>query len=106
MTVATLLIIIAILLGALLWRPVADTYHLHLIIKKLNKMGQNLDELNAKLDQATAKVTAIAADVQRLHDLISNTTGETPTAAEWQAIKDKADSLNASLQAVDDQTPE
>lgn len=78
---------------------------LHLILKKLNQMGDNLNEITAALDAANEKVTKIAADVQRLHDLI-NQTGETPTPEEWQAVKDKAAALNASLQAVDDATPE
>lgn len=76
------------------------------IINKIIKMGENLDAINAKLDAANAKVTKIAADVASLHDIINNTSGETPTAEEWQAVKDKADALNASLQAVDDSTPE
>lgn len=74
-----------------------------LILFKLYKMGEQLDAINAKLDAANEKVTKVAADVAHLHDLISGT-GETPTAEEWQAVKDKADALNASLQAVDDST--
>jgi peptidoglycan hydrolase CwlO-like protein len=79
---------------------------LHILtLLKLSKMGDQLNEISAKLDAANEKVTKIAADVQHLHDLISGT-GETPTAEEWQAVKDKAEALNASLQAVDDATPE
>lgn len=76
-----------------------------LILIKLTKMGENLDAINAKLDAADAKIVKVAADVTHLHSLITGT-GETPTAEEWQAVKDKADALNASLQAVDDATPE
>lgn len=79
---------------------------LHLILKKLQQMGENLNEITAQLDAANEKVTKIAADVQSLHDQINNTSGETPTPEEWQAVKDKAAALNASLQAVDDVTPE
>lgn len=68
-------------------------------------MGENLNEITAALDAANEKVTKIAADVAHLHDLI-NGTGETPTAEEWQAVKDKAAELNTSLQAVDDSTPD
>ena len=78
---------------------------LNLIIKKLNHMGINLTEIADSLTAANDKVTKVAADVQRLHDLIAGT-GEAPTAAEWQAVKDQAAALNTSLQAVDDATPE
>lgn len=66
-------------------------------------MGEQLDAINSKLDAANDKVTKIAADVAHLHSLITGT-GETPTAEEWAAVKEKADALNASLQAVDDAT--
>lgn len=76
-----------------------------LILLKLSKMGQELDAINAKLDSANEKVAKVAADVAHLHTLIAGT-GETPTPAEWAAVKEKADALNTSLQAVDDATPE
>lgn len=85
----------------------SDQKILKFILKKLNLMGDQLNEISAKLDEANTKVTKIAADVASLHDLINNgSTGETPTPAEWQAVKDKAAALNDSLQAVDDSTPD
>lgn len=78
---------------------------LFIIIIKLFSMSAELNEIKEKLIAADAKVTKVAADVQRLHDLIA-AAGEVPTAAEWAEVKALADGLNASLQAVDDATSE
>ena len=78
---------------------------LHSIIHKLNIMGENLNQIKDDLAAANEKVVKIAADVAHLHDLIDNA-GETPTAAEWQEVKDAAAALNTSLQSVDDATPD
>lgn len=76
---------------------------------QLHKMGQNLSEIKQALADASLKADKVAADVQKLHDLIQNTgggSGETPTPEEWQEVKDAAAALNAKLQSVDDATPE
>lgn len=78
---------------------------LFIIIIKLFFMNTELQDIKDKLIAADAKVTKVAADVQRLHDLIA-AAGDIPTAAEWQEVKDLAAGLNTSLQAVDDATPE
>lgn len=76
-----------------------------LIIIKLFFMSEQLNEIKAKLVTANDKITRVAADVQRLHDLIE-AAGDIPTEEEWQEVKDLADGLNTALQAVDDSTPE
>lgn len=75
-----------------------------LIISKLNKMNTDLQEVKTALDAANAKVSKVAADVASLHAKIDAITAEQPTAEEWAAVKAQASDLNASLQAVDDQT--
>jgi hypothetical protein len=69
-------------------------------------MGDKLNEIKAQLQAADAKVDKISADVTRLHDIISGSTGETPTAEEWAEVKSLGEALNAKLQGVDDATPE
>lgn len=81
-----------------------DEEKLNYIIKTLNKMGKNIDEIKQGLADATAKVEKVAADVQRLHDTIAN--ADVPTQAEWDEIKASVATLNSSLQTVDDTTPE
>ena len=76
-----------------------------LTITKLFIMGDNLNEIKAQVQAAQAKVDKVAADVQRLHDLINNA-GETPTTEEWNDVKTLVGDLNTALQAVDDVTPE
>lgn len=73
------------------------------ITRKLTNMATQLETLSASLDAANEKVAKVAADVQHLHDLITQA-GDNPTPEQWAAVQAKADTLNNSLQAVDDQT--
>lgn len=68
-------------------------------------MGENLNVIKQQLADADVKADKIAADVLKLHNLIQGT-GETPTPAEWQEVKDAATNLNNKLQGIDDQTEE
>lgn len=76
-----------------------------IIIIKLFFMSEELNEIKAALETANTKVAAIAADVQRLHDIIA-AAGDIPTEEEWNEVKTLANGLNSALQAVDEQTPE
>ena len=76
---------------------------INLILLKLNDMGKELDAIKQQLVDADAKTDKIAADVKHLHDLIENA-GETPTAEQWQEVKDAATALNNKLQGIDDST--
>ena len=67
-------------------------------------MGDNLKEIKAQLQAAGVKADKVAADVKKLHDLITGTAGETPTPEEWAEVKDMAVALNNKLQGIDDQT--
>ena len=75
------------------------------IILKQNEMNENLAAIKADLIATKDIVTNVAADVQRLHDVI-NGAGGMPTQAEWDEVKGIAGDLKTSLQAVDDATPE
>jgi len=77
-----------------------------IILFKLLFMSEQLDLIKADLLAANEKVTKVAADVQRLHDRIDEIGDGVPTAEEWAEVKQLSADLNASLQAVDDQTPE
>lgn len=79
---------------------------LSLIIKTLNKMGENIQALKADLVAANAKVDRVATDVAKLLGIIAGSAGETPTAAEWAEVKELGASLNNKLQGLDDQVPE
>lgn len=76
---------------------------LSIIIQNQKNMATQLEQLSASLDAANEKVAKVAADVQHLHDLITQA-GDNPTPEQWAAVQAKADTLNNSLQAVDDQT--
>jgi ribosomal protein S15P/S13E len=78
---------------------------LELLIKKISKMGENLEAIKADLTATKEIVINVAADVNRLHDLINNM-GEMPTPEEWEEVITLAAELKTSLQAVDNLTPE
>lgn len=80
-----------------------DDCKLDSILKKLNTMGDNLNEIKAALVAADAKADKIQSDVTKLTNAIGNT-GETPTAEEWAEVKLIAADLNLKLQGIDDQT--
>lgn len=68
-------------------------------------MSTELDAIKADVIAANEKVTKVAADVARLHELIT-AGGDVPTAEQWAEVKQLTADLNTSLQAVDDATPE
>lgn len=78
---------------------------LHLIIQKVKKMANELEEIKADLVSANEKVTKIKADVTLLHSKVDAIPGA-PTAEQWAEVKALSSQLNASLQEVDDATPE
>lgn len=70
--------------------------------QKLNCMSQEAQEIKQALQDANAKVAKVAADVALLHSKID----ALPNTTELAEIKSLAADLNASLQTVDDATPE
>lgn len=78
---------------------------LHSILKNQKIMSQDADEIKQALNDAKAKTAKIAADVALLHSKI-DALSTAPTPTEIAEIKSLSAELNASLQAVDDSTPE
>jgi hypothetical protein len=76
---------------------------LYLIINKLNKMNEDLEQVKQDLIAANQKVGKVRADVAKLHALVA-AGGNAPTAEQWAEVKALSGQLNTSLQEVDDQT--
>lgn len=68
-------------------------------------MSEKLNEIKAELTAANEKLTAVEADVQRLHDIIAGS-GDQPTEEEWAEVKTLAEGLKNRLTKLDEETPE
>lgn len=82
-------------------RIMSDTFFL--ILKKQNKMANQLDEIAADLAAANEKADKIQADVTNLDAQIA-ALGEAPTPEQIAAVKEQSAALVAKLSGIDDMT--